>query len=114
MNAVANLKARHEVLDTLLHEMSCAVDRSTKREILQDLARELASETPDSWRDAESERLGRIERLLTDLRRMDVDEQSFDAGVTALQEEVDCELDDRETILLPRLAAALEAPALHA
>jgi hypothetical protein len=121
MNAINVLESQQGDLEDLFHEISGAKDEATKRLILDEIAdklavlaafeahvlRRAASASPlvrDGLR-ASVERMG---ELVADLRGATVGaHETSDAKVAALQEEVERQLDEAETQLLPKLGATL-------
>jgi len=131
MDAIKLLKQQHDNVDDLLGKIEKAQDLDRKQSLFEDMADQLAAhaaieetifypavkdagkQVHDLVMESVEEHLA-IKRVLADLVELDVSDESFDAKLKVLQEEVEHHArEEEEKELFPRVKKAIEADELE-
>ena len=118
MDAIALLKSQHREVETLFSKIEKAKDSRVKAELFGELADSLAGHatieenqfypavrakaTEDILLESLEEHLG-IKRVLADLLQLDADDETFDAKITVLKEQVEHHVGEEEKDLFPKV-----------
>jgi hemerythrin superfamily protein len=129
MNAIDLLKSQHRAVEDLFSKLENAKSAKAKLPIFEKLADNLAAHatieehqfypavkatrTEDILLESLEEHLG-IKRVLADLLDIDVDDDTFDAKVKVLQEQVEHHVEEEEGDLFPKVKKLLDKDELEA
>jgi hemerythrin superfamily protein len=118
MDAITMLKKQHDEVDALFHEIEGAEDADEKERLFIQIADALAmhatieekifypavraERTEDILLEALEEHLG-IKRVLADLLGIESDDETFDAKIKVLQEQVEHHVKEEEDDLFPKV-----------
>jgi len=130
MNALDILKQQHDDVDEMMAQLEGAIDRERKREIFAAMADALAAhakieetlfypsvlraQTDDILLESAEEHLA-IKRVLADLVDMDVEDDTFEAKLSVMKEEIRHHArEEEEGKLFPEVRKILSAEDLEA
>jgi hemerythrin superfamily protein len=129
MNAIDLLESQHRVVEELFDKIEEAKDSQKKSKVFQKLADNLAAHvaieehqfypavkakrTEDILLESLEEHLG-IKRVLSDLLKLDSKDQTFDAKMQVLKEQVEHHVKEEEDDLFPKARKVLNATQLEA
>ena len=129
MNAVDLLESQHREVEDLFSEIEEAKDAKTKNQLFEQIADALAihaaieehhfypavkaKRTEDILLEALEEHLG-IKRVIADLLKIDASDETFDAKVKVLKEQVEHHVEEEESDLFPKVKKLLSAEELDA
>ena len=129
MNAIKLLESQHREVAKLFSQIESAKDVSTKEALFEKIADSLAAHaaieehqfypavrarrTEDILLEALEEHLG-IKRVLADLLEIDASDETFDAKVKVLKEQVEHHVGEEESDLFPKVRKILDAERLEA
>ena len=129
MDAIALLKSQHREVEKLFSKIESAKDSRVKERLFGELADSLAGHatieehqfypavrakrTEDILLESLEEHLG-IKRVLADLLQLDADDETFDAKITVLKEQVEHHVGEEEKDLFPKVKKVLDEAQLEA
>jgi hemerythrin superfamily protein len=129
MNAIELLKSQHREAEALFSKIEKARTVDKKEELFTKLADSLAvhasieehhfypavkaKRTEDILLESLEEHLG-IKRVLSDLLAIDPEDETFDAKVKVLKEQIEHHVEEEESDLFPKVAKILDADELEA
>lgn len=129
MDAIALLKSQHRKVEALFSKIEGAKDSRTKQKLFGELADNLAGNatieehhfypavrakrTEDILLESLEEHLG-IKRVLADLLKLDAKDETYDAKITVLKEQVEHHVGEEEKDLFPKVKKLLDAAQLEA
>ena len=129
MNAIDLLKSQHRDVERLFSKIDNARGAKSKQTIFETLADSLAAHatieehqfypavrakrTEDILLESLEEHLG-IKRVLADLLKISADDETFDAKIKVLKEQVEHHVDEEETDLFPKVKKILDKAELEA
>jgi hemerythrin superfamily protein len=129
MNAIDKLKSDHRAVDKLFEDFEKARTAAKKRDIFEEIADKLAvhatieerhfypaakaKATEDLLLESVEEHLS-VKRLIADLLELDADDETFEAKVKVLQEQVEHHVKEEEKELFPQVRKLLDAETLKA
>jgi hemerythrin superfamily protein len=118
MDAIEMLESQHREVEALFSRIGKARDAAKKTALFEELADKLAmhaaieehhfypavkaKRTEDILLESLEEHLG-IKRVLADLLEIDADDETFDAKVKVLEEQVSHHVEEEETDLFPKV-----------
>jgi hemerythrin superfamily protein len=122
MSAIDLLESQHREVEKLFSQIEKAKDSDKKMELFEELADKLAihaaieehhfypavkeKRTEDILLESLEEHVT-IKRTLADLMRIDADDETFDAKMTVLKEEVEHHVEEEESELFPKVKKLL-------
>ena len=128
MNAIDLLESQHREVAALFPKIEKASSAASKERLFEEIADKLAvhaaieehhfypavkaKRTEDILLEALEEHLG-IKRVLADLLETDAEDESFDAKVTVLKEQVEHHVKEEESDLFPKVKKLLSADELE-
>lgn len=128
MNAIELLKSQHRAVEKLFAKLESAKDAKGKRAAFEALADSLAGHatieehqfypqvkakrTEDILLESLEEHLG-IKRVLADLLALSATDETFDAKVTVLKEQVEHHVEEEESDLFPKVKKVLDKQELE-
>ncbi len=123
MNAIARLESQHRAVEQLFSKIENAKGAKTKQHIFEMLADSLAAHatieehqfypavkakrTQDILLESVEEHLG-IKRVLADLLKINAEDDSFDAKIKVLKEQVEHHVGEEEKDLFPKVKKILD------
>jgi hemerythrin superfamily protein len=129
MDAIALLKDQHREVELLFKQLESSKDNEQKQALFEELADNLAAHsaieeeifypaayakrTKELLQEAVEEHLA-VKRLLSDLLGMTPDDESFDAKVTVLKEQVEHHVKEEEGELFKKVKKELSSDELEA
>lgn len=129
MNAIKMLKQQHREVEKLFKQFEAAKSAKQRREVFNEIADALAihatieerhfypsvkqKQTEDLLLESVEEHL-EIKRVIADLLEMEAGDDSFDAKVTVLQEDVQHHVEEEEGELFPKVEKLFAAEDLEA
>jgi hemerythrin superfamily protein len=129
MSAIDMLEADHREVEDLFEEFESAEGSAQKREIFEEIADKLAvhaaieekhfypaakaKDTEDLLLEAAEEHLS-VKRLIADLLKLDADDDTFEAKVKVLEEQIEHHVEEEEGELFPKVKKLLDSDALDA
>jgi hemerythrin superfamily protein len=129
MNAIDLLKSQHREVEKLFSQAEKSKDASKKEQLFIKIADSLAvhatieehqfyptvkaKRTEDILLEALEEHLG-IKRVLTDLLDTEVEDETFDAKLKVLKEQVEHHVGEEESDLFPKVAKLFDKDELEA
>jgi hemerythrin superfamily protein len=129
MNAVKMLKQQHREVEKLFEQFEASEAAEPRREAFEEIADALAvhaaieethfypgvkkQQTEELLLESVEEHL-EIKRVIADLLQMDPIDESFDAKVKVLQEDVEHHVEEEERELFPKVERLIEAAELEA
>jgi len=129
MNAIELLKSQHREVEKLFSRIEKAKSSDLKEKLFTDMADKLAvhatieehhfypavraKRTEDILLESVEEHLG-IKRVTADLLQTEVDDQTFDAKIAVLKEQVSHHVEEEETDLFPKVRKLLQPDELEA
>src|SRR5437868_428211 len=129
MNAIDLLESQHRDVEDLFSEIEEAKNADAKTELFEQLADSLATHaaieehhfypavrakrTEDILLESLEEHLG-IKRILADLMKTDASDETFDAKIKVLKEQVEHHVEEEEGELFPKVKKLLSAEELDA
>jgi hemerythrin superfamily protein len=129
MNAVKMLKQQHREVEKLFEELEAGKSAGAKRKTFNELADALAvhatieerhfypgvkqKQTEDILLESVEEHL-EIKRAIADLLQLEPDEDTFEAKVKVLQEDIEHHVEEEETELFPKVEKLFEVEELDA
>ena len=129
MNAIDLLKSQHREVEKLFSKIDAAKDARTKRTLFAQLADALAAHaaieehqfypavkakrTEDILLESLEEHLG-IKRVLADLLEISATDETFDAKIKVLSEQVEHHVGEEEDELFPKVKKVLDQDELEA
>jgi hypothetical protein len=129
MNAIELLESQHREVEKLFKKCEGARDEATKQRMFEELADRLAvhaaieehhfypavraKKTEDILLESLEEHLA-VKRVLTDLMEIDASDDTFDAKLKVLKEQVEHHVEEEETDLFPKSAKLLDKETLDA
>ena len=129
MSAIELLESQHREVEKLFTQLEKAKDTERKTRLFEEIADKLAihaaieehqfypavkaKRTEDILLEALEEHLG-IKRVLADLLKTDADDDTFDAKLKVLQEQVEHHVEEEESDLFPKVKKLLDASELDA
>jgi len=129
MNAIDLLKSQHREVEKLFSKYEGARGEAAKQRLFETIADKLAvhaaieehhfypavraKRTEDILLESLEEHLA-IKRVLADLLELEAGEDTFDAKVKVLQEQVEHHVEEEETDLFPKVAKLLDKETLDA
>lgn len=129
MNAIDLLESQHRAVETLFSKIESAKDPRKKTELFEQLADSLATHaaieehqfypavkaerTEDILLESLEEHLG-IKRVLADLLKTDATDETFDAKIKVLKEEVEHHVEEEESDLFPKVKKLFDQETLEA
>jgi hemerythrin superfamily protein len=129
MSAIEKLKSDHRAVEQLFEDFEKARTAAKKRDIFEEIADKLAvhstieerhfypaakaKATEDMLLEAAEEHLG-VKRLIADLLELDAHDDTFDAKVKVLQEQVEHHVKEEEKELFPAVKKLLDKERLDA
>jgi hypothetical protein len=129
MDAIEMLEEQHEEVAALFKELENAKGASQKRELFEEIADKLAvhatieemhfypavkaKRTEDILLESLEEHLG-IKRVLADLLATDVEDETFEAKVKVLKEQVEHHVGEEQDDLFPKVKKLFDSEALEA
>jgi hemerythrin superfamily protein len=129
MNAIDLLKSQHREVEKLFSQIEKAKDASKKEQLFIKVADSLAvhatieehhfypavkaKRTEDILLEALEEHLG-IKRVLSDLLDTEIEDETFDAKLKVLKEQVEHHVGEEETDLFPKVAKLFDKDELEA
>ena len=127
-NAIEMLKAEHRAVEELFKKFEKAGSADARRKVFEEIADALAVHatieerhfypaakaegTEDLLLEAAEEHL-EIKRVIADLLAMDASEDTFEAKVKVLQEDVEHHVEEEEEELFPKIQKILDDEALE-
>ncbi|HVT06958.1 MAG TPA: hemerythrin domain-containing protein [Polyangia bacterium] len=118
MDAIALLKSQHRKVETLFSKIESAKDQGVKQRLFSELADNLAGhatieerhfypavrakQTEDILLESLEEHLG-IKRVIADLLKLDAGDETYDAKLTVLKEQVEHHVGEEEKELFPKV-----------
>jgi hemerythrin superfamily protein len=129
MSAIDMLEADHREVEDLFEEFESADDAAQKREIFEEIADQLAvhaaieekhfypaaktADTEDLLREAAEEHLS-VKRIIADLLALEASDDTFEAKVKVLKEQIEHHVEEEEGELFPKVKKLLDKDALDA
>ncbi|HTA18969.1 MAG TPA: hemerythrin domain-containing protein [Polyangia bacterium] len=129
MDAIDLLKSQHRAVEDLFSKIEKSRDASKKDQLFTKLADSLAvhasieehhfypavkaKRTEDILLEALEEHLG-IKRVISDLLDTEIDDETFDAKIKVLKEQVEHHVEEEETDLFPKVRKIFDADQLEA
>lgn len=129
MDAVDLLKSQHREVEDLFEEFADATGNQKKRAIFEQIADKLAvhagieekdfypsvkaEETEDLLLESLEEHLA-AKRVIADLLAMDPSDETFEAKVTVLQEQIEHHVEEEEEELFPKVRKLFDSEVLQA
>jgi hemerythrin superfamily protein len=129
MNAIELLKSQHREVEELFSKAEKARDEAVKQRTFETIADKLAvhaaieehhfypavkaKRTEDILLESLEEHLG-IKRVLADLLEIDAGDETFDAKLKVLKEQVSHHVEEEESDLFPKVAKLLDKETLDA
>jgi hemerythrin superfamily protein len=129
MNAIEMLKEQHEEVAELFEQIEKAKDANRKRALFEEIADKLAvhaaieemhfypavkaKRTEDILLESLEEHLG-IKRVLADLLEIDVEDETFEAKVKVLKEQVEHHVGEEQDDLFPKVEKLFDEETLEA
>ena len=129
MNAIKMLKQQHREVEKLFKQFEAAKSAKPRRETFNEIADALAlhaaieerhfypsvkkQQTEDILLESVEEHL-EIKRAIADLLELETDDDSFDAKVKVLQEDVEHHVEEEETELFPKVEKLFDEEELEA
>jgi hemerythrin superfamily protein len=129
MNAVDLLESQHREVEKLFAKLEKATKKPDKKKLFAQIADDLAmhatieehqfypavraKKTEDILLESLEEHVG-IKRVLADLLKTDPDDETFDAKIKVLKEQVEHHVKEEETDLFPKSKKVLDAKELAA
>jgi hemerythrin superfamily protein len=129
MDCIEMLKEQHEEVAALFEEIEDADSPESKAELFQEIADKLAvhatieeqhfypavkaRRTEDILLEALEEHLG-IKRVIADLLAIEANDETFDAKIKVLKEQVEHHVEEEETDLFPKVRKLLDKTTLEA
>jgi hemerythrin superfamily protein len=129
MNATDLLESQHREVEKLFSKIEKARTLASKAELFAQLADKLAihasieehhfypavkqKRTEDILLESLEEHLA-IKRVIADLLQLDADDETFDAKLTVLKEEVEHHVEEEESELFPKVRALMDEDQLEA
>jgi len=129
MNAIDLLKSQHRAVEDLFSKLEKAKGAKAKKPIFEKLADNLAGHAPieehqfypavkakrteDILLESLEEHLG-IKRVLADLLEIEPDDETFDAKIKVLKEQVEHHVEEEEGDLFPKVKKLLDEDELEA
>ena len=129
MDAIEMLKSQHKDVDELFAQIEAATTTDKKARLFEQLADKLAvhatieekhfypavkaKRTEDILLESLEEHLG-IKRVLADLLATDASDDTFDAKIKVLKEQVEHHVEEEHTDLFPKVKKLLDAETLTA
>ncbi|HSZ82924.1 MAG TPA: hemerythrin domain-containing protein [Polyangia bacterium] len=129
MDAIDLLKSQHRAVEDLFSKIEKSRDASKKDQLFTKLADSLAvhasieehhfypavkeKRTEDILLEALEEHLG-IKRVISDLLDTEIDDETFDAKIKVLKEQVEHHVEEEETDLFPKVRKLFDADQLEA
>jgi hemerythrin superfamily protein len=129
MNAIELLESQHREVEKMFSEIEKSKGSSAKQQLFEKLADALAvhatieehqfypavkaKRTQDILLESLEEHLG-IKRVLADLLDLDADDETFDAKIKVLKEQVEHHVGEEESDLFPKVKKILDAKELEA
>jgi hemerythrin superfamily protein len=129
MSAIDMLEQDHREVEDLFEEFESAKGAAEKREIFEEIADKLAvhstieerhfypaakaKDTEDLLLEAAEEHLS-AKRLIADLMALDAGDETFDAKVKVLQEQIEHHVEEEEGELFPKVKKLLDKESLDA
>jgi hemerythrin superfamily protein len=129
MDAIELLKSQHREVEDLFSKIEKSRDAGKKDQLFTKLADSLAihatieehhfypavkqKRTEDILLEALEEHLG-IKRVISDLLDTEIDDETFDAKITVLKEQVEHHVEEEETDLFPKVRKLFDAEQLEA
>jgi hemerythrin superfamily protein len=129
MDAIDLLKSQHREVEDLFSKIEKSRDAAKKDQLFTKLADSLAvhatieehhfypavkaKRTEDILLEALEEHLG-IKRVLSDLLDTEIEDETFDAKINVLKEQVEHHVEEEETDLFPKVRKLLDADQLEA
>ena len=124
MNAIKMLKRQHREVEALFKQLEKARSARPRQKAFYEIADKLAVHaaieeqhfypsvnrrtTEELLLESVEEHLG-IKRVLTDLLAVDVDDETFDAKVKVLKEQIEHHVEEEENDLFPKVRQLLDA-----
>jgi len=129
MNAVKMLKQQHREVDALFKRFESEKPGEPRKRVFEEIADALAvhasieerhfypgvkqKQTEEILYESVEEHL-EIKRAIADLLSLDDDDETFEAKVKVLQEDVEHHVEEEETILFPKVEKLVDAETLEA
>jgi len=129
MNAIDLLESQHREVEKLFSKLEKAKDAKTKGALFEQVADKLAvhaaieehhfypevkaKRTEDILLESLEEHLG-IKRVIADLLKTDADDESFDAKIKVLKEQVEHHVGEEEDDLFPKVKKLFDKAQLEA
>jgi hemerythrin superfamily protein len=129
MSAIDMLEADHREVEDLFEEFESAKGAAEKREVFEEIADKLAvhaaieerhfypaaksKETEDLLLESSEEHLS-VKRLIADLLALDAKDETFEAKVKVLKEQVEHHVEEEEGELFPKVQKLLGKEVLEA
>jgi hemerythrin superfamily protein len=129
MGAIEMLEADHREVEGLFEEFESAKTASEKREVFEEIADMLAvhatveerhfypaaksADTEDLLLEAAEEHLS-AKRVIADLLALEPDDETFDAKVKVLKEQIEHHVEEEEGQLFPKVRKLLDQESLEA
>jgi len=129
MNAIDLLKSQHREVSKLFSKIEKTEDASDKSELFNEIADKLAvhaaieehhfypavkaKRTEDILLESLEEHLG-IKRVIADLMEVDAEDETFDAKVKVLKEQVEHHVEEEESDLFPKVKRLFDKDQLEA
>jgi hemerythrin superfamily protein len=129
MNAVDLLLSQHRAVEKLFSKIESAKDPGKRETLFEEIADSLAmhaaieehqfypavkaKRTEDILLESLEEHLG-IKRVLADLLKIDSKDETFDAKIKVLKEQVEHHVEEEETDLFPKVRKLFDAETLEA
>ncbi len=129
MDAIEMLKSQHKEVDGLFAKIEAATDADDKTSLFEELADKLAvhatieekhfypavkaKRTEDILLESLEEHLG-IKRVLADLLDTEATDETFDAKIKVLKEQVEHHVEEEHTDLFPKVKKLLDSETLMA
>jgi len=127
MNAIDLLKSQHRAVEKLFSKLEAAKGTAKKQEVFNEIADSLAAHaaieehhfypavrakrTEDILLESLEEHLG-IKRVLADLLKVAPNDETFDAKIAVLKEQVQHHVKEEETDLMPKVKKLLTSEEL--
>jgi hemerythrin superfamily protein len=129
MNAVELLESQHREVEKLFSKIEKAKNSASKQKLFEEIADKLAvhaaieehhfypavkaKRTEDILLESLEEHLG-IKRVIADLLKVEASDETFDAKVTVLQEQVSHHVEEEESDLFPKVRKLFDKEQLEA
>lgn len=129
MNAIKLLKSQHREVEKLFTKLETARDPEKKEELFTEIADSLAvhtaieehhfyptvkaNRTEDILLESLEEHLG-IKRVLADLLDTEIEDETFDAKIKVLKEQVEHHVQEEESDLFPKVTKLFDEDQLEA